>query len=108
MTNSLNSSVEAIRAEIKSSEHSRDTVHDVMLNFIPILDLPGDLDIPEAAIDAVIEGLTEREILEAAKWGIDDTVVRDSIYSRLEEHGLPQVALDAIKEQKDAYRPVSP
>ena len=108
MTNTLNGGAEVIRAEIKASEHARDTIHDVMVEHVPIADMPGDLGIPDAAVIAVIDSMTENELLEAARWGIDDTVVRDTIFTRLEENGLPQAALDAIKEQKDAYRSVSP
>jgi len=108
MTNSLKGGTETIRAELKAAEYSRGVIHDVMLEHVPIADLPGDLGIPDAAVIAVIDSMTEDELLEAGRWGVDDTVVRDTIFTRLEENGLPQAALDAIKEQKDAYRTVSP
>lgn len=95
--------VEEIRASVKASEDDRNVVHDVMLELIPVADLPGDLGVPDRAIDAVIDGLTDYELKGIADWGMNDTEVRDVLFARLRRDGFPADARTAIQAQKELH-----
>lgn len=103
MTSSITKAVEDVRAAVKASEDARNVIHDVMLELIPIVDLPGDLGVPARAIDAVIDGLTDSELKGIAVWGMDDTEVRDVLFARLRRDGFPADARTAIQAQKELH-----
>ncbi len=79
---------EQIRKEIRESQSDRNSLHDVIAELIPEDGWPnGKWEIlPDSIIDSVIDSLTETELMEAGRWGVSDTVVRDNIYERLRDH----------------------
>lgn len=84
-----------MRLKAHVTKETRDVMHNLLLEFVPNEEKPSGCFI-DAAITALINSLTNEELLDIERWGASDTPVREAIFVRLRDEGIPETVKLAL------------